>query len=77
MSRQDGKTPSQGRQSLGSVIRSVSASMFGVQSSSKHEEDFARGDARTYIVVGLVATILFVLAVWGVVQLVVRLTQAS
>jgi hypothetical protein len=77
MSRQDGKTPSQGRQSLVSVIRSVSASMFGVQSSSKHEEDFARGDARTYIVVGLVATILFVLAVWGVVQLVVRLTQAS
>jgi hypothetical protein len=51
--------------------------MFGVQSSSKHEEDFARGDATTYIVVGLVATILFVLAVWGVVQLVVRLAQPS
>jgi hypothetical protein len=77
MSRQDDKAPSQGRQSLASVFRSVSASMFGVQSSSKHEEDFVKGDASTYIVVGLVATLLFVLAVWGVVQLVVRVAQAS
>jgi hypothetical protein len=51
--------------------------MFGVQSSRKHEEDFVTGDASTYIVVGLVATILFVLAVWGVVQLVVRVAQTS
>jgi hypothetical protein len=77
MSQQDDKAPSQGRQSLASVFRSVSASMFGVQSSSRHEEDFVKGDATTYIVVGLVATILFVLAVWGVVQLVVRVAQAS
>ena len=72
MSQQDNRASSQERQSLGSVIRSVSASMFGVQSSSKHEEDFVKGDATTYIVVGLVATLLFVLAVWGVVQLVVH-----
>lgn len=58
-------------QSLGSVIRSVSASMFGVQSSRKHEEDFARGSAKAYIAVGLIATIAFVLAVWGIVKLVV------
>jgi hypothetical protein len=51
--------------------------MFGVQSSSKHEEDFVKGNAITYIVVGLVATFLFVLMVWGVVQLVVRVAQAS
>ena len=74
MSQQD-KEASQERQSLASVIRSVSASMFGVQSSSKHEEDFAKGDATTYIVVGLVATLLFVLAVWGVVQLVVHVAE--
>ena len=72
MSQQDNKVSSQERQSLGSVIRSVSASMFGVQSSRKHEEDFGKGDATTYIVVGLVATIVFVLVVWGVVQLVVH-----
>jgi len=77
MSQQKDKAPSQGRQSLASVFRSVSASMFGVQSSSKHEEDFVKGDATTYILVGLVATLLFVLAVWGVVQLVVRVAQPS
>ena len=77
MSQQDDKASPQGRQSLASVFRSVSASMFGVQSSSKHEEDFVKGDATTYIVVGLIATILFVLAVWGVVQLVVRIAQPS
>lgn len=77
MSQQDDKAPPKGRQSLARVFRSVSASMFGVQSSRKHEEDFVTGDASTYIVVGLVATILFVLAVWGVVQLVVRVAQTS
>jgi len=76
MSEEENSQPS-GRQSIGSVVRSVSASMFGVQSSSKHEEDFGKGNATTYIVVGLVATLLFVLAVWGVVQLVVRVAQPS
>ena len=75
MAEPDNKPPSRGRQSLGSVLRSVSASMFGVQSSRQHEEDFRSGDATTYIVVGLVATILFVLVVWGVVQLVVHVAQ--
>jgi hypothetical protein len=51
--------------------------MFGVQSSRKHEEDFGHGKVSTYIVVGLVATILFVLAVWGVVQLVVRFAASG
>lgn len=68
-------SPPSHRQSIGSVIRSVAASMFGVQSSTKHEEDFVHGKPTTYIAVGLIATILFVLAVWGVVQLVVRATQ--
>jgi len=77
MSQQDDKAPSQGRQSLGSVFRSVSASMFGVQSSKKHQEDFGHGKASTYIAVGLIATILFVLTVWGVVQLVVRIAQPN
>ena len=64
--------PSSGRrQSLGSVFSSVFASMFGVQSSRKHEEDFARGSAKAYIAVGLIATVVFVLAVWGIVKLVV------
>ncbi len=63
------------KQSLFSVFSSVSASMFGVQSSKKHAEDFATGNAKAYIAVGLIVTILFVLAVWGVVKLVVSATQ--
>jgi len=75
MSQQD-KTGSR-RQSLGSVIRSVSASMFGVQSSEKHEEDFAKGSAKLYIAVGLIATIVFILAVWGIVKLVVSVATPA
>ena len=71
------KTPPGRRQSLFRVFGSVFASMFGVQSSSKHEEDFGHGKVSTYIVVGLVATILFVLTVWGIVQLVVRVAQPT
>ena len=75
MSRQ--QETSQRGQSLGSIIRSVFASMFGVQSSKKHEEDFTQGSARAYIVVGLVATVVFVFAVWGLVKLVVLATQPT
>ena len=71
------KPPQQRSQSLGSVIRSVSASMFGVQSSKKHAEDFAQGNAKAYIIVGLIATIVFVLGVWGVVKLVVSIATPS
>ena len=68
---------SQGRQSMGSVIRSVSASMFGVQSSKKHAEDFSKGNITSFIVAGIIATIVFILTVWGIVKLVVNLTQPS
>ena len=76
MSQPD-KPPSEGGQSLASVFRSVAASMFGVQSSRKHQEDFGHGKASTYIAVGLIATIIFVLCLWGLVQLVVHITQPS
>ncbi len=71
---QQHKSASQ-RQSLFSVFRSVSASMFGVQSSKKHEEDFAEGSVKAYIIIGLLATVVFILAIWGLVKLVVSVTQ--
>jgi hypothetical protein len=76
MSQPDDPTRRQG-QSLFSVFRSVAASMFGVQSSRQHKEDFRHGKVSTYIAVGLIATVLFVLTIWGVVQLVVRIAQPS
>ncbi len=65
------------KQSLFSVFRSVGASMFGVQSSKQHKEDFANGSISAYIVVGLVATLLFILGVWGLVKFAVSVTAGS
>jgi len=62
------KTPS-----LLAVLGSVLASMFGVQSSRKREEDFTHGKPSQYIVIGLFATVVFVLTIWGVVSLVMKL----
>ena len=55
------------------VLGSVLASMFGVQSNRRREEDFTHGKPSKYIVVGLLVTVVFMLAVWGVVSLVMRL----
>ncbi|MGB5259399.1 MAG: DUF2970 domain-containing protein [Gammaproteobacteria bacterium] len=64
---QDGRAPS-----LIGVFGSVLASMFGVQSSKKHAEDFRYGKPSQYIIVGLVVTAVFILTIWGVVNLVMR-----
>ncbi|MGH8480857.1 MAG: DUF2970 domain-containing protein [Nevskiaceae bacterium] len=48
---------------LWQTIASVAASFFGVQSSKNRERDFKHGKAAHFIVVGLVATAVFILAV--------------
>ena len=58
--------------SLPQVFGSVLSSFFGVQKNATRERDFRRGHARDFIIVGLLLTLLFILAVWGVVQLVLR-----
>ena len=63
-----GKTPS-----LFEVLGSVLASMFGVQSNRKREQDFVHGKPSQYIVIGLLVTLVFILVVWGVVNLVMKL----
>lgn len=55
--------------SLWQVIASVAASFFGVQSSKNRERDFKHGKAAHFIVIGLVATAVFI----GLVILLVRL----
>ncbi len=59
--------------SLLAVLGSVLASMFGVQSNRKREEDFTHGKPSQYIVIGLFVTVVFVLTIWGVVSLVMKL----
>lgn len=56
--------------SLRQVIGSVVSAAFGVQSSANRERDFTGGSATPYIVAGIVFTVLFILAIVGVVKLV-------
>ncbi|UCC55906.1 MAG: DUF2970 domain-containing protein [Gammaproteobacteria bacterium] len=58
--------------SLLSVLGSVLASMFGVQSNRKREQDFTSGKPSHFILVGLLVTVVFILMVWGVVKLVMK-----
>jgi hypothetical protein len=64
--------PSDDKMTLLQVAQSVLAAAFGVQSSRNRERDFKRGSARTFILAGLVGTVLFVVAVWGVVSVVMK-----
>ena len=54
------------------VLGSVTSSFLGVQKNERRERDFRHGRARDFIIVGILLTIAFILTVWGVVQLVMR-----
>ena len=55
-----------------SVLASVLASMFGVQSNRKREQDFTYGKPSQYIITGLLVTVVFVLTIWVLVSLVMK-----
>jgi hypothetical protein len=73
MTMGSGKDDPANKPSLLQVFGSVLASMFGVQSNRRREQDFVHGKPSQYIVIGLLVTLLFILLVWGVVNLVMRL----
>jgi hypothetical protein len=54
------------------VVSSVFAAGLGVQSSKNRERDFKQGRAGIFIAAGLIFTVIFVGAVYGVVQLVLK-----
>lgn len=55
---------------LWQIISSVLAAGFGVQSQNNRERDFASGTASQYIIIGIVATILFILTLLGIINLI-------
>ena len=55
------------------VLGSVLASMFGVQSNRRREKDFTHGKPSQYIIIGLIVTVVFMLTIWVVVSLVMKL----
>ena len=54
-------------------VGSVLAAFFGVQSNKARERDFTKGKPATYIILGIVLTIVFILLIFGVVKLVTSL----
>ena len=52
------------------VLLSVLAAAFGVQSGKNRQRDFSRGRPLHFVLIGLLATALFVLLLYGTVQLV-------
>lgn len=44
------------------VIKSVLSAVIGVQSNKNRQKDFEQGSLSTYIIAGLIFTVLFVLA---------------
>jgi hypothetical protein len=69
-------TEQPGRPNLFQVIGSVLAAGFGVQSEKNRERDFAGGSAGTFVVVGIIATILFVVTLYLLVKLVIGTASA-
>jgi hypothetical protein len=52
------------------VVKSVFAAAIGIQSEKNREVDFKHGSLPAYIIVGLIGTVLFILAIVSVVSLV-------
>ncbi len=59
-----------GKVTVFTIIASLFAGWFGVQNNKNRERDFTHGKASTFIYAGIIFLVLFVLGVWGIVQLV-------
>ncbi|SHH98916.1 DUF2970 domain-containing protein [Ferrimonas marina] len=55
------------------LIQSVVAALFGVQTEAKRTQDFGHHSPVPYLIVGVVALIVFVLGLWLLVQLALSL----
>lgn len=53
------------------VIKSVLAAAVGIQSDANRVKDFQHGSLSQYVIVGLIATILFVIALISLVSAIV------
>jgi hypothetical protein len=65
--------PSGKQVSFVQVLLSVLSAFFGVQSGKNRERDFQHGKPWHYIFVGLLMTGVFLLLVWGLVSIVMKM----
>lgn len=63
--------------SLVQVAKSVFAAFFGVQSSRNQERDFVHGKPVHYVIIGVFATLVFILSVWFIVKMVMLAAGVS
>lgn len=68
--RSGSDAPDAGRVTLTSMVLSTLAAAVGVQSRRNRERDFTRGNAMSFIIAGVVFTVLFVFTIVTVVNLV-------
>jgi hypothetical protein len=54
--------------SLWQTIKSVLAAFFGVQSSGNRERDFSQGNSVSFMIVGLIMTIVFIVTLFSIVN---------
>ena len=58
------------------VMGSLLASAFGVQSEKARERDFHRGKIHQFVIAAIVFTLVFILSIYGIVQLVLSYAAA-
>lgn len=63
------------RVTLWQAVKSTAAAAFGVQSEDARQRDFANGNAGSFIIAGILFTVLFVIVLVVIVNLI--LTQAG
>ncbi len=63
------------RLSLWHVTKSVGCAFFGVQSKKTHVQDFQFGDPKQFVIVGVLATVVFVILLYGIVQIFIQSAQ--
>ena len=59
------------------LLQAVAAALLGVQSERARQRDFSRGKPMHFILIGILATIIFVLTITGIVQLVLHLATGG
>ncbi|HED36062.1 MAG TPA: DUF2970 domain-containing protein [Gammaproteobacteria bacterium] len=58
---------------LFNIIKSTAAAACGIQTKANRERDFENGKPSTFIIAGLVFVTIFILSMYGIVQLVMSL----
>ena len=66
------KTENKKKVSLLSIMSSVTAASFGVQTNKNRERDFEQGKFHHFVIGGIVFAVLFILLIVGIVNIVMH-----